>query len=241
MIVLNTIVANQLFLFRKEVDALIAKGEKKEVAIVNVLREYVKSAKGVLFEGNGYSEEWVKEAAKRGLSNIKSTPEALGVYVSEKSVHLFEQYGIFSHRELEARHEIMLENYIKKIQIESRVMGDLVLNHVVPTAIKYQSILVKNLEGLKDIGIKAKHTKNTTDAIEKIAEYVDTLLGAVEDMTEARKRANNTEDTLKKSLMYGNDVKGYFEKIRYCVDKLELLVDDEDWPLVKYRELLMVR
>jgi glutamine synthetase len=241
MIVLNTIVANQLFLFRKEVDALIAKGEKKEVAIVNVLREYVKSAKGVLFEGNGYSEEWVKEAAKRGLSNIKSTPEALGVYVSDKSVHLFEQYGIFSHRELEARHEIMLENYIKKIQIESRVMGDLVLNHVVPTAIKYQSILVKNLEGLKDIGIKAKHTKNTTDAIEKIAEYVDTLLGAVEDMTEARKRANNTEDTLKKSLMYGNDVKGYFEKIRYCVDKLELLVDDEDWPLVKYRELLMVR
>lgn len=241
MIVLNTIVAHQLFEFRKQVDALIAKGEKKEVAIVNVLREYVKSAKNILFEGNGYSEEWVKEAAKRGLSNIKSTPEALDVYVSEKSVHLFEQYSIFSHRELEARYEIMLENYIKKLQIESRVMGDLVLNHVIPTAVKYQSILVKNLEGLKDIGIKAKHTKNTTEAIEKIAEYVDTLLGAVEDMTEARKKANNTENSRERAILYGNEVKGYFDKIRYCVDKLELLVDDEDWPLVKYRELLMVR
>ncbi|QHT67458.1 glutamine synthetase type III [Rhodocytophaga rosea] len=241
MIVLNTIVAHQLFQFRKEVDAAIAKGEKKEVAIVNVLREYVKSARGIIFEGNGYSEEWIQEAAKRGLSNIKSTPDALDVYINDKSIHLFEKYGIFSHREIEARYEIMLENYIKKLQIESRVMGDLVLNHVIPTAVKYQSILVKNLEGLKSIGIKAKHTKNTTDTIEKIAEYVDTLLGAVEDMTEARKKANNTENVRERAALYGNEVKGYFDKIRYSVDKLELLVDDEDWPLVKYRELLMVR
>jgi glutamine synthetase len=241
MIVLNAIVANQLFQFRKEVDALIDKGEKKEVAIVNVLRRYIKDSKNILFEGNGYSEEWVQEAAKRGLSNIKSTPEALGVYVSKKSVELFEKHGIFSHRELDARYEIMLENYIKKIQIESRVMGDLVLNHVIPTAVKYQSVLVKNLEGLRGVGIEAKHTKNTVDAIKKISEYVDTLLNSVEDMTETRKKANNTESVQKRAMIYGNEVKGYFDKIRYAVDKLELLVDDEDWPLVKYRELLMVR
>jgi glutamine synthetase len=241
MIVLNTIVAHQLFEFRKEVDVLIDKGEKKEVAIVNVLRRYIKESKNILFEGNGYSEEWVQEAAKRGLSNIKSTPDALGVYISKKSIELFEKYGIFSHRELDARYEIMLENYIKKIQIESRVMGDLVLNHVIPTAVKYQSILVRNLEGLRGVGIEAKHTKSTVDTIKKISEYIDTLLTSVEDMTENRKKANNTESVQKRAQIYGNEVKGYFDKIRYAVDKLELLVDDEDWPLVKYRELLMVR
>ncbi len=241
MVVLNAIVANQLIEFKKQVDALIDKGEKKEVAIVNVLRECVKSSKKVLFEGNGYSEEWVKEAKKRGLSNIASTPEALDVYISDKSVKLFEKLGVLSHRELEARHEIMLENYVKKIQIESRVIGDLVLNHVIPTALKYQSVLLRNLEGMKTVGIKGKHTKNTTDTIEQISEYVDTLLDAVENMTEARKKANNTEKIRDKAILYNTEVKGYFDKIRYPVDKLELLVDDEDWPLVKYRELLLVR
>jgi glutamine synthetase len=241
MIVLNTIVANQLIEFKKEVDALVDKGERKEVAIVNVLREYVKSSKNILFEGNGYSEEWVQEAARRGLNNIKSTPEALDVYISEKSIHLFEKHGILSERELEARHEILLENYIKKIQIESRVMGDLALNHIIPTAVKYQSMLVGNVEGLKGIGIESKLMKNTIDTIKKIAEYVDTILTSVEDMTETRKKANNTEDIRERAIIYNSEVKGYFDKIRYCVDKLELLVDDEDWPLVKYREMLLVR
>jgi glutamine synthetase len=241
MVVLNTIVANQLIEFKKKVDVLIDKGEKKEVAIVNVLRECVKSSKKILFEGNGYSEEWVKEAKKRGLSNITSTPEALDVYVSDKCVKLFEKHGVLSHRELEARHEIMLENYVKKIQIESRVMGDLVLNHVIPTAVKYQTVLIRNIEGMKTVGIKGKHTKNTVDTIEKISEYADTLLESVENMTEARKKANNTENIRERAVLYNTEVRGYFDKIRYCVDKLELLVDDEDWPLVKYRELLLVK
>jgi glutamine synthetase len=241
MVILNTIVANQLIEFKKKVDVQIDKGEKKEVAIVNVLRECVKSCKKVLFEGNGYSDDWVKEAKKRGLSNIVSTPEALDVYVSDKCVKLFEKLGVLTHRELEARHEIMLENYIKKIQIESRVMGDLVLNHVIPTAVKYQSVLIRNIEGMKTIGIKGKHTQNTIETIETISQYVDTLLESVENMTEARKKANNTESIRERAVLYNTEVKGYFDKIRYCVDKLELLVDDEDWPLVKYRELLLVR
>jgi len=241
MTVLNTIMGNQLTDFKKEVDGLIEKGEKKEVAIINVLRRYVTEAKNIIFEGNGYSDEWKEEAARRGLKNIASTPEALDVYVDDRSVKLFEKYGIFSHRELEARHEIMLENYIKKIQIESRVMGDLVLNHVIPTAVKYQNVLTGNLKAMKEVGIEGKHTQNLVDTVKKISGYIDTLLDSVENMTEARKKANNTNDTREKAVLYNQEVKGYFDKIRYCVDKLELLVDDEDWPLVKYREMLLVR
>jgi glutamine synthetase len=201
----------------------------------------VTEAKSIIFEGNGYSDEWKEEAARRGLKNIASTPEALDVYVDERSVKLFEKYGIFSHRELEARHEIMLENYIKKIQIESRVMGDLVLNHVIPTAVKYQNVLTSNLKAMKEVGIEGKHTQNLVDTVKKISGYIDTLLDSVENMTEARKKANNTANTREKAVLYNQEVKGYFDKIRYCVDKLELLVDDEDWPLVKYREMLLVR
>jgi glutamine synthetase len=191
MTVLNTIMGNQLTDFKKEVDGLIEKGEKKEVAIINVLRRYVTEAKSIIFEGNGYSDEWKEEAARRGLKNIASTPEALDVYVDDRSVKLFEKYGIFSHRELEARHEIMLENYIKKIQIESRVMGDLVLNHVIPTAVKYQNVLTSNLKAMKEVGIEGKHTQNLVDTVKKISGYIDTLLDSVENMTEARKKANN--------------------------------------------------
>ncbi len=241
MTVLNTIVGNQLIEFRKEVDSMIEKGEKKEVAIINVLRRYISEAKSIVFEGNGYSDEWKEEAARRGLKNIASTPEALDVYVDEHSVKLFEKYGIFSHRELEARHEIMLENYIKKIQIESRVIGDLALNHVIPTAVKYQNVLTGNLKAMKDVGIEGVHTQNMVDTVKKMSEYINTMLTSVESMTEARKKANNTDDTRQKAVLYNGEVKSYFDKIRYCVDKLELLVDDEDWPLVKYREMLLVR
>jgi glutamine synthetase len=241
MTVLNTIVGNQLMEFKKEVDSMIEKGEKKEVAIINLLRRYISEAKSIVFEGNGYSDEWKEEAARRGLKNIASTPEALDVYVDEHSVKLFEKYGIFSHRELEARHEIMLENYIKKIQIESRVIGDLALNHVIPTAVKYQNVLTGNLKAMKDVGIEGVHTQNMVDTVKKMSEYINTMLTAVESMTEARKKANNTDDTRQKAVLYNQEVKSYFDKIRYCVDKLELLVDDEDWPLVKYREMLLVR
>jgi glutamine synthetase len=241
MTVLNTIVANQLMEFKKDVDQLIDKGEKKEVAIVNVLRTYIKASKDILFEGNNYSDEWVAEAERRGLPNVKLTPEALDAFVTKKSIALFEKHNVMNERELHARHEIMLENYIKKVQIESRVMGDLVLNHVIPTAVKYQSMLVNNVQGVKAMGLEEKLTASTVEAIKKIAGYIDTLLVNVEDMTETRKKANNTEDIHERALIYGKEVKGYFEKIRYAVDKLELMVDDEDWPLVKYRELLMVR
>ncbi len=241
MTVLNTIMAETLTQFKKEVDALINKGEKKEVAIVNVMRKYIKASKSILFEGNGYSDEWKKEAAKRGLKNVASTPEAMDFYIEKKAIQVFEKNGVMSEREIHARHEIMLENYIKKIQIESRVMGDLVLNHIIPTAVKYQNVLVTNVEGLKSVGIKGKYTQNTVGNIEKIAEYVDGLLEDVENMTEARKKANNTEDIRERAILYNTEVKGSFDKIRYAVDKLELLVDDEDWPLVKYRELLLVK
>ncbi|MDJ1468473.1 glutamine synthetase III [Cytophagaceae bacterium DM2B3-1] len=241
MTVLNTIMAETLIQFKKEVDALITKGEKKEVAIVNVLRKYIKASKTILFEGNGYSDEWKKEAEKRGLKNVASTPEALDFYVEKKAIQVFEKNNVMNEREIHARHEIMLENYIKKIQIESRVMGDLVLNHIVPTAVKYQNVLVGNVQGLKSVGIKGKYTENTVATIEKIAEYVDGLLADVEEMTEARKKANNTEDVRERAILYNKEVKGFFDKIRYAVDKLELLVDDEDWPLVKYRELLLIK
>ncbi|MCU0355651.1 MAG: glutamine synthetase III [Cytophagales bacterium] len=241
MTVLNTIVADTLAKFKVEVDKRIDKGDKKEVAIVNVLRQYIKSSKSILFEGNGYSDEWKAEAAKRGLKNVASTPESLDFYVEKKAVEVFERNHVMNEREIHARHEIMLENYIKKIQIESRVMGDLVLNHIIPTAVKYQNVLVSNVEGLKSVGIKGKYTQNTIGNIEKIAEYVDGLLADVENMTEARKKANNTEDIRKRAILYNTEVKDYFDKIRYAVDKLELLVDDEDWPLVKYRELLLVK
>jgi glutamine synthetase len=135
----------------------------------------------------------------------------------------------------------MLENYIKKIQIESRVIGDLALNHVIPTAVKYQNVLTGNLKAMKDVGIEGVHTQNMVDTVMKMSEYINTMLTSVESMTEARKKANNTDDTREKAVLYNHEVKSYFDKIRYCVDKLELLVDDEDWPLVKYREMLLVR
>ena len=241
MTVLNTIVADTLVQFKKETDVLIDKGEKKEVAIVNVMRKYIKASKNVLFEGNGYSDEWKKEAEKRGMKNVASTPEAMDFYVEKKAIQVFERNHVMSEREIHARHEIMLENYIKKIQIESRVIGDLVLNHIVPTAVKYQNVLVTNVEGLKSVGIKGKYTQNTIASIETIAEYVDGILTDVEAMTEARKKANNTDNIRKRAILYNTEVKDYFDKIRYAVDKLELLVDDEDWPLVKYRELLLVK
>ncbi len=240
MIVLNTIVANQLQEFKKEVDIKIDKGEKKEVAIVNVLRDYIKQSKKIRFEGNGYSEEWVKEAEKRGLSNIKTTPEALDAYISKKTKKLFIDNHIFTDVELEARHEIYLENYIKKVQIESRVMGYLATNHVIPTAIAYQNKLIQNIKGLKEIGIEIKNNL-TLDTIKDISKHIQDISKHVDAMIEARKKANNITPTRERAIAYCDKVKSYFDAIRYAVDKLELIVDDEDWPLVKYRELLFLR
>ncbi|HEY8400481.1 MAG TPA: glutamine synthetase III [Cytophagaceae bacterium] len=240
MTVLNTIVAETLWKFKEDVDKQIKKGTKKEVAIINVLREYTIQTKKIRFEGNGYSEEWVKEAEKRGLSNVKTTPEALDFYLTEKAKSVFIKHGIFNEREIEARHEIMLENYVKKIQIEGRVIGDLALNHIIPTAIAYQNKLIANVKGLKELGLE-KEAKTVMDEIKAMSKYISTIQTDVEAMTEARKKANNTENMKERALLYCNEVRKYFDTIRYAVDKLELLVDDEDWPLVKYRELLFMR
>jgi glutamine synthetase len=240
MIVLNTIVANQLQEFRKELDARLEKDEKKELAIVEILKKYYRESKNILFEGNGYSDEWIAEAAKRGLSNITSTPLALAKYMSQSSLDVFKKVGVLNEHEINARYEIELENYVKKIQIESRVIGDLAQNHVISTAIKYQYKMAETAKSLVflDLGEEAEPV---IALIKEISNRVKNIKLEVDSMTEARKEANNTEDMAERAILYGTKVKDHFEKIRYEVDKLEILIDDEDWPLVKYRELLFVK
>ncbi|MGB3946364.1 MAG: glutamine synthetase III [Bacteroidia bacterium] len=244
MTVLNTIMADQLIKFKKDVDALVGKNMDKDEAIFQVLRKYIVESKKIRFEGNGYGEEWVKEAAKRGLSNIKTTPLALGAFVSKQTMELFERNNIMSEREQHARYDIYLETYTKKIQIESRVMGDLALNHIIPTAIKYQGSLVQNVKGLKDILSGAEFKKVAQiqlDMITEISEHVNVIKTKVDAMTEARKKANAISDVKKQAIEYCDKVKAHFDIIRYHVDKLELLIDDESWPLPKYRELLFTK
>ncbi len=241
MTILNTIVANQLFKFREEVDVHIEKGVKKELAIVEVLKGYVTQSKKILFEGNGYSEDWVKEAESRGLSNLKTTPDALAKYLDKSVIDLFLKYGVFTEVEMHARYEIEMENYIKKIQIESRVIGDLAINHIMSTSLKYQTLLVDNVRGQKEIGIDPQYFAPTVEIIKKISIYTSKINNLVEEMTEARKEANNIEDLVERARLYSTKVKDYFEEIRYCVDKLELIVDDDEWPLPKYRELLLIK
>jgi glutamine synthetase len=244
MMVLNTIMADQLVAFRKDVDALVGKNVDRDEAIFQILRKYIVESKKIRFEGNGYGDEWVKDAAKRGLSNIKTTPLALSAFVSKQTIDLFERNNIMSHREQHARYDIYLETYTKKIQIESRVIGDLVLNHIIPTAIKYQGSLVQNVKGLKDVFSGADFKKNAQiqlDMISEISEHVNMIKTKVDEMTEARKKANALTDVKKQAVDYCDKVKSYFEVIRYHVDKLELLVDDENWPLPKYRELLFTK
>lgn len=241
MIVLNTIMANQLTEFKNEVDKAIDKGTKKEVAIISVLRRYIKESKNILFEGNGYSQEWVDEAAKRGLSNILTTPPALGAYVSASSKKLFVGNQIFTERELEARTEIYYEDYVKKVQIESRVVSDLSLNHIIPTAIRYQNKLIVNATGLKDLGLPPSSYGSVVEMITEISDRLSVIKTKVGEMTTARKKANIIEHAEHKAIAYCDTVKPFFDEIRYQVDKLELLVDDEDWPLAKYRELLFLK
>jgi glutamine synthetase len=239
MTALNLIVADQLMKFYDTVNKEIEKGEEKRLAIVNVLRKYIKESKAVRFEGDGYSDEWVKEAAKRGLNNIKNMPRAIDAYVSKKSLELFEKHSVMNHKEVEARNEIKLESYIKKVQIEARVIGDLAMNHIIPTAIAYQNKLITNANGLKGLGIDNKAVIQT---IKEISSHIEVIKSGVRDMIEERKRINKMADTHKRAYAYCDDIKEkYFETIRDSVDKLELLVDDEDWPLVKYRELLFLR
>ncbi len=244
MIALNTIMAAQLKEFKSEVDSLIAKkGLDKDEAIFQILRRYITESKTIRFEGNGYSDDWVKEAAKRGLNNFAKTPEALDALISKKTIALFESTHVLSHREVEARHEIQLEMYTKKIQIESRVMGDIAANHIIPTALKYQNQLINNVKGLKDI-LDSKAFQKAANAqleiITEISEHVSIIKKSIDDMIETRKQANKISDAKKLAVAYCTKVQPYFETIRYHADKLELIVDDEIWCLPKYREMLFI-
>ena len=274
MIVINTIVANQLAEFKKETDKIINTGVKKDEAIFQVLRNYIISSKKIRFEGNNYGEEWVKEAEKRGLSNIKSTPIALEAFTAKKNIDLFSKVGVLNETELYARREIKLENYTMKVQIESRIIADIAYNQIIPTAIKYQNVLIENVKGLKELGLlnieKIESAKaissssESVDALEKVvtgnghvpdSDTAFTQLGTIEsvskhiaaiksftdNMIEERKIANAMDDARDKSIAYSDGVKPYFDKIRYHVDKLELIVDNQLWPLPKYRELLFTR
>ena len=242
MTVLNTIVAKKLVTFKDNVEKLLAKDAKmkKDDAIFNALRDMIKEISPVLFEGDGYSDAWVKEANKRGLYHAQNTPEALQAYVTKKNIMLFKELNVLSERELNARLNVDLEHYTLALQIEGRTLGDLSRNHIIPTAIKYLNTLIENVKGLKDIyGDKyIQHAQEQMQLIERISKHIAEINTGVNAMIEARKTANAIEDGFEKSLAYCNKVKPYFETIRYHCDKLELLVDNSLWPLAKYRELL---
>ena len=243
MTVLNTIVAKQLKEFKIEVDQLVeTKNLKKDEAVFNVLREYIKASKKIRFEGDGYGDAWEKEAKKRGLSNNKTTPAALKVKTSKAVIDLYEEMDVMSKVEIEARYEIELEEYTKKIQIESRVLADISRNHVVPTAIIYQNTLLENTKNLKEIfGENFKNiAKEQIELIMVISNHITEINALVNKMTQERKNANK-HSGLKSAELYCNQVKPFFEEIRYHCDKLETMVDDNLWPLTKYRELLFTR
>jgi len=244
MIVLNAAVAAQLTQFKKDVDVIIKKGRNKDEAIFQVLKKYILESERILFEGDGYSKEWHAEAAKRGLCNIKSVPESIGRYLTPNSRKVLVGSGIFTDKELESRVEVEYEKFTKKMQIEARVLGDLAINHIVPTAVTYMTTLVENVKGLKEIFSDIEFERLAgarKEMIVTISDHISSIKKLVNDMIEERKKANVIEDEYKKALAYENKVKPYLEDIRYHIDKLELMVDNEIWPLPKYREMLFTR
>lgn len=244
MIALNLLVADQLIRFKSDVEAQVSKATNKEEAIILILRQYIADSRRIRFEGNSYSEEWKQEAIKRGLQNIKSTPLALHAFVEPHIIALFKKHNILTEREMLARFEIKLEQYTKKIQIESRVLGDLASNHIIPTAIRYQNMLIENVRGLKEVLDSKTYVKlsnNQIQTIKEISEHISGIKTNVVLMLEERKKANRIELPKEKALAYSGRVYPYLDVIRQHVDKLELLVDDELWPMPKYRELLFIR
>ena len=239
MIVLNTIVAAELVEFRKAVDTKIEAGTKKEKAIYEVLKQMIKACEAIRFDGNGYSEEWKQEAKRRGLDCENSTPLMIDRYLDEAAVRMFSEQGVFSAVELQARAEVKWETYTKKIQIEGRVLGDLTMNHIVPIASRYEALLLDKVYKMAQIpGLNAAPD---IELIKKIQDHTASIQRLTEEMTEARKRANRIEDQREKAIAYHDEVAGFFDEIRYHIDKLEEIVDDQIWPLPKYRELLFIR
>ncbi|NOR86286.1 MAG: hypothetical protein GQ527_01625 [Bacteroidales bacterium] len=244
MIALNTILAEQLNVFEQDMSELIAKGERFNDALFHVVKRYITESKRIRFEGNNYSEEWLQEAEKRGLSNIKTTPLTLNTLVDEKVVSLFERNNVLTRRELAARRLIRLEKFTKRIQIESRVLGDMATNHIIPIAIRYQNTLIENVKGLKeilDLQTYGKVSKIELDIITRISHHISEIKKGVDQMINERKIANKIVDELEQAVAYDTKVRPLGDVIRRHVDKLELLVDDELWPLPKYRELLFVK
>jgi len=244
MIVLNAAVAHQLTQFKKDVDLIIKKGLTKDEAIFQVLKKYILESEKVLFEGDGYSAEWHKEAKKRGLSNIASVPESISTFLSAKSRNVLVGSGVFTDKELESRVEVEYEKFTKKVQIEARVLGDLAINHIVPTGIKYMSTLIENVKGLKEVFKEAEYERLAgarKEMIVTISDHISNIKRLVAEMIEERKKANVITDSYKMALAYESKVKPYMDEIRVHIDKLELIVDNEIWPLPKYRELLFTR
>jgi len=244
MIALNAAVAEQLTIFKTEVDALIEQGETKETALIQVIRKYIKLSKPIRFDGNGYSDAWKEEASRRGLDCETSCPLIFDRYLKPESIKMFESTGVMSQKELEARNEVKWETYTKKIQIEARVLGDLVMNHIVPVAIEYQTKLIDNVYKLKGIFSEAEADKLSAEniaIIRKIAEHTSYIKEHVDGMVNARKIANKITDEREKAIAYHDKIAPMLEQIRYHIDKLELIVDDKMWTLPKYRELLFVR
>lgn len=243
MIALNTAVTAQLIEFKTEVDAKMAAGATKEKAIFEVLKSYIKASKAIRFDGNGYSDEWKIEAAKRGLDCETSVPEIYKAYTSKQSVELFEKTGVLTEKELHARNEVKWDTYTKKIQIEARVLGDLCLNHIIPVSTRYQSVLLDNVSKIKALYPEKFESLASMNSslIEEISQHLSIIKTNVDAMVEARKVANKIEHEYDKAIAYHDKVVTYFDVIRYHVDKLELIVDDEMWTLPKYRELLFIR
>jgi glutamine synthetase len=244
MIVLNAAVAYQLGIFKKDVDAIIKKGRNKDEAIFQVLKKYILESERVLFEGDNYSKEWHAEAKKRGLCNLASVPESISLYLTKQSRQVLIGSGVFTDKELESRVEVEYEKFTKKVQIEARVLGDLAMNHIVPIAITYMTSLVENVKGLKEIFNETEFEKLAgarKDVIRSISDHISMIKKLVNEMVDERKKANVIEDAYKKAIAYESKVKPYLDEIRTHIDKLELVVDNEMWPLPKYRELLFTK
>jgi glutamine synthetase len=241
MTVMNTIVGKQLRDFKVELDQMMSKGMDQDSGILAILKRYITESKPIRFEGDGYSEEWKNEAAKRGLANTPNTPDALMAYVKDSAVELFTSSGVFTERELDAHFEVMCENYVLKLQIESRTLGEMVINHVLPAAIGYQSQLADNALQLKELGLSADLYEAQIDLIKRISENIAGIKDTVDKMTQARKDSNAKEEAIEVAKSYCNEVKPLMETIRMHADRLEYLVDDKEWPLVKYREMMFVR
>ncbi len=244
LIVLNTIMADQLNEFKTLVDEKIASGKPTNKAIFEVLKAYIKESKSIRFDGNGYSDQWRKEAAERGLDCETSVPKIYDAYTKEESIGMFSRTGVFSEKELEARNEVKWETYTKKLQIEARVLGDLCLNHIIPVATQYQSLLLDNVYKTKQIYSAEKAEElcaHNMELIEKLSKHISIIKSNVDAMVEARKLANKIECEREKAIAYSETVLPYFSPIRANADELELIVDDELWPLPKYREMLFIR